>query len=49
MGLLFRFLTVMNTYKRILATGLVDFGTIADFAKFGDFRGFPPSKKLDSG
>ena len=26
----------MNTYKRILATGLVDFVTIADFAKFAD-------------
>ena len=36
MGLLFRFLTVMNTYNRILATGLVDFGTIADFAEFAD-------------
>ena len=27
MDLLFRFLALMNTYKRILATGLVDFGT----------------------
>ena len=36
MDLLFRFLALMNTYKRILATGLVDFVTIADFAKFAD-------------